>query len=63
MEEKPVDPWMTLADVMRLLDCGRLAVMTHVRNGEIFRRQTSAHRRYRRSDVEMLATKQQAQTA
>ncbi len=55
--------WMTAREVTQALECSKDYVISLVVKGVIRRRETGAHRRYLRADVEKIIATQQAQTA
>lgn len=63
MNETNETVWMAAKEVMEVLECSKGYVLRQANKGVIRRRETSAHKRYLRADVEKLAAAQQAQTA
>jgi excisionase family DNA binding protein len=51
--------WMTMKEVTAVLEVSKRTVPKLVESGAIRRRDTSAHKRYLRSDVEALIASQQ----
>ncbi len=55
--------WMTAKEVIAALECSRDYLIVLVQKGTIRRRETGAHRRYLRADVEKLLEADAKQTA
>ena len=63
MNETDKTVWMTAKEVISVLECSRDYLVVLVQNGVIKRRETGAHRRYLRTDVEKLIAAQEKATA